>query len=487
MTQLLNSLAASITNSNMRRFFFLLLAAAILIMSCPPAADNPPAETRLAIPYDLLGMVHAGYTNRDGNGSSGRLEDEYALLDRMGVHWMLRDFSWDQIEPEDNNWRFNWPWTDRPDFDDYVRLANSHNKKIMGLLAYEVGWIHGDYNAETGKYACGHTSDRLVAGEREVAAFCEYVKKTVERYNGKNGCGTVDAWCIWNEPNLQPRFWTGTTEEFFDLTKAAAAAFKEADTGAVLLGGAFMTLAGDEWVKGIFTSGAMDNVDYIAYHPYMPDAGTSAKAFFRFKETVSQYGYGDKIWITEVGYPLDKGDGGYDTKVPEERMPEMVVKTITSLASGGAQCILWYELFDHGAAGSPGDSEAWFGLVDFDTFSKKGGAHAYTICANNIPGRTWHSSLPHRTGLPANIAAYYFEGPDGNNSLVIWNERPSKAQAVRVTLPGSGQKVWDVASGGFTAIGEHSTYTLREGVNESIQFFTWENSDTAKPPRIAVP
>jgi beta-glucosidase/6-phospho-beta-glucosidase/beta-galactosidase len=60
----------------------------------------------------------------------------------------------------------------------------------------------------------------LIASEEERALFREYVEKTVEHYKDR-----VDAWCIWNEPNLQPRFWVseGTKEQIFDLTKAAAA------------------------------------------------------------------------------------------------------------------------------------------------------------------------------------------------------------------------------------------------------------------------
>jgi hypothetical protein len=456
-------------------------------LSCPSSDKDEPEmfvysskeETGFSIAAELMGMVHAGYHDRDGRGNSGRLEDEYSLLDDMGVVWMLRDFSWDSIEPSDDNWRWD-------TFDRYVQDANAHDKKIMGLLAYETEWIHGAFNDETGKYACGHTSDRLVAGEREVGVFCEYVTKTVSRYDGEHGYGKVDAWCIWNEPNLQPRFWTGTPEEFFILTTAATAAIRQADPDAVIIGGALNTLADDEvWTKGMFKSGAMNNVDFFAYHPYLTDAVTVANRYNNFRKVVADYGFKDKIWITEIGYPIL---GSYGTEVPEPEMPEMVTKTITLLAVGGAQRIFWYELFDHGAAGDPKDSEAWFGLVDFDTFRKKGGADAYKLCAMNIPGKAWRSQYPMRSAkLPDFINAYYFEGDNGTHTLIIWNEVVVIPQAVQVTLPGSGQKVWDLASGGFTPIGEHSTYTLREGVNESIQFFTWENSDPSKPPRIAVP
>jgi hypothetical protein len=82
--------------------------------------------------------------------------------------------------------------------------------------------------------------------------------ETVKRYNGKNGHGKVDAWLIWNGPDLADRFWSGTKEEFFALTKKTAEAIRELDkqegTTTTLVGGVFSVLAlnDDEWVKGIF-------------------------------------------------------------------------------------------------------------------------------------------------------------------------------------------------------------------------------------------
>jgi hypothetical protein len=362
--------------------------------------------------------------------------------------------------------------------------AKARGKKVFGLLLYDVGWIHGALDPETEVHACGHTRSQtrsgIVAGEAEVAAFCRYAAKTVERYKDK-----VDAWCIWNEPNLSERFWGGTPDEFFILTKAAAAAVKEAVPDAVLLGGAFNTIANDDiWTKGIFESGAMEQIDYIAYHPYMPDAVTSGKAYNSFRDYVSKYNFQDRIWVTEVGYPLDKGPGGYDTKVKEEDMPEMTVKTITLLAAAGVRVLVWYEMYDHGAAGNPNDSEHWFGLVDNDTFKKKGGGEAYQICAKHIPGKTLRPSALKQSGLPDYIETYYFEGSSGESSLVIWNNRQSRPQQAEVALPGENQKVWDVTTGTSTSIGETTTWTLktRDGENKPLQFFTWKNSD--EPPRI---
>jgi hypothetical protein len=232
----------------------------------------------------------------------------------------------------------------------------------------------------------------------------------------------------------------------------------------------------------------MAQVDVIAYHPYMPSPDPTANVFKNFKKTVSDYGFGDKVWVTEVGYPTQ---GSYGTEVAEENMPETVMRTIVLLAVEGAQRIFWYELFDHGDNGNPNDSEHWFGLVNGDLqngeFQKRNGAAAYQLCARNIPGRD--CKIPEMEGLPSYIRAYHFEGPAGHNALVVWSEVTVRSRDIRVYLPGGRQTVYDLATGEGRPIGESSTYTLKakDGTNHYVQFFTWENADASQGPRVSAP
>jgi GH35 family endo-1,4-beta-xylanase len=121
------------------------------------------------------------------------LDTEYALIKEMGAAWVHRDFSWSSIEPEEGNWQYE-------AFDWYVSRANAEGKKILGMLLYDTGWIHDGTRAD----------DRFRDGEphhyvsmSEISRYCDYVRETVRRYNGRYGYGRVDAWAIWNEPNLK--------------------------------------------------------------------------------------------------------------------------------------------------------------------------------------------------------------------------------------------------------------------------------------------
>jgi hypothetical protein len=448
----------------MKRSFIPLLAGVFVLFSCPVDGGksvDPARLVRSGIPEDLIGMVHAG----------GRSEvaEEYALLDEMGVEWMLIDFSWSSIQPARGTWNLG-------AFDTYADNAKTHGKKILAILDYDTSWLHEGKDPKP--------DGPLVAGDEDLALFCKYVKKTVEYYKNR-----VDAWCIWNEPNLQPRFWAtgGTKEQFFALTKAAAAAIRNADADAFIVGGAFNTLASDEWVRGIFTSGTMDQINAIAYHPYMPAPDLAANIYKRFQNIVSDYGFGNKIWITEVGYPTR---GHYGTEVDEDQMPETVMQTIVLLAAEGAERVFWYELFDHGGSGNPDDAEHWFGLVNGDMqdgkFQKKKGAAAYGLCALNIPGK--NCKIPEREGLPSSIKTYYFEGGDGSHALVVWNGI-AIPRDVGVYLPGGDQKVYNLESGNAESIPETSNYTLTvkdQAGSHYMRFFTWKNADLSRPPRVSL-
>ncbi|MDR0732413.1 MAG: hypothetical protein LBF63_12150 [Treponema sp.] len=455
----------------MKKRLIPLALGLLMYTSCPQVSDDSVDQARVlraAIPADFMGMVHAG--------SKSEADQEYALLDKLGVRWMLTDFSWSSIQPEKKTWNLD-------AFKSYADKGKAQGKKILAILDYDVGWIHdGTYSDDPFTDGKGHK----YVSPSEIPLFCDYVKKTVAHYKDR-----VDAWCIWNEPNLQPRFWPheGTKEDFFALTGAAAAAIREVDPDAFIIGGAFNTLASDDWVRGIFESGAMSRIDAIAYHPYMPSPGPTSTIFRNFKKTVSDYGFGDRIWITEVGYPTytsaSMPAGRYGTDVPLDRMPETVLQTLTLLAVEGADRIFWYHLFDPPAEKQEsGDSEDWFGLVQ-DDFTLKPGAAAYRLFAHNIPGST--CKTPRRVGLPDSVKTYHFEGSGGKHALVVWNEVTIRERTVRVYLPGSNQKVYNIETGTPASIGENSTYTLkaRDGTHHYIQFFTWENPNTLQAPGVS--
>ncbi|AEF82706.1 GH39 family glycosyl hydrolase [Leadbettera azotonutricia] len=450
----------------MRKLFLFLLPALLCLSAC---SDGTPEEEAyvtvsldlnnavlgsdtVSIPEDFVGIIHSGYSNDP--------DSEYALLNELGVEWVHQDFSWSSIEKADNQWTFG-------SFDAYVTRANAEGKKVLGMLLYDVGWIH------TGK----GEPDKYVS-EDEIPLFCDYARETVKRYNGKNGHGKVDAWAIWNEPNLEDRFWKGTKAEFYALTKATAETIRALDaiedTHTFLVGGLFNTLATPEWIDGIFTSGAMEKIDAIAYHPYTPNAFGAAGVYHGFKNQVAAHGFADKIWVNEIGYPTQ---GSYGTEVKESDMPEMVTKTMALLAADGAKTIFWYHLFDSQNR-NPIDSEDWFGLVwkNGSDWQKKGGYDAFALCAHQFRGKESRTISFPGSNLPGFIKTCYFEGNDNSRILLVWNESVISTRNVKITLPGIDHKVWNLANGSSQDVGATNTVTLypTDRSKQTVVFLTWQ-------------
>jgi hypothetical protein len=396
----------------------------------------------------------------------------------MGAAWILNTFYWDRIERTKEGW-------DWDDYDAYVGKAVEKGKKILAVLAYDSRWIHdpvqvfGLLPPETElKYTDGDTHDYVQA--EQIPLYCTFVKETVKRY--KNG---VAAWCIWNEPNLSDRFWTGTKEEFYALSKAAAEAIREEDPTAVILGGAFNTTVSNAWVEGLFSSGAMEKVDYVAYHPYIGSGEGSATLFKGFRDQVSPYGFGEKVWVTEVGFTTTTAPfWNYPIKVSQERMPAEVVKTITLLAAEGARHVFWYQLFDPPyPKKKPEEPEDNFGLLE-DDYIPKLGKEAYALCGRLIPGTTWKEALPELSGIPDTVRALCFEGVAGKPSvLVLWNRTSTPAAAV-LTLPGLNRRSWNIVDG----TGSPAEGTLNLSITSALPLvYTWEPREDDGSPRLSLP
>jgi len=411
------------------------------------------------VPADFTGLVHAGGT---------KTNKEFSYLEYMGVNWVLQTFYWSSIEPEQGEWFFH-------DYDLLVDKAVAAGVKVIGVLAYDNWWIHDDKDTH-----------RYIPPEK-LPDYLEYVRKTAEHFQGRIG-----AWCIWNEPNFH--FWNGTNEEFFELMRQAADVVKETDSEAILLGGAFNRgILGlpEKFIRGLFESGAMDKADAVAFHPYELNPARTLSLYNQFKSITDDYGFADKIWITEVGYPTG---GWYPTKVREKNLPEYFIKTWVLLAAAGSNKMFWYQLFDPNTR-SGKDSEDYFGLVRSRRDYTSKGAEAFRLCAKYLSGSVCYAQIHEQTlsindapviapagtsasahastsaSVPKSIRSFWFKGT-GGGALVIWNEG-SGSKEISLQLPGASHMQHDVVSGSASPI--PANVSLKAG---SVPVFvTWQDAE----------
>ena len=419
----------------MKYYSFTAILPAVLLILSSCASSRLVYQENTVIPEDFAGIVHAGRT---------RTQREFAYMNHLGVSWVLHTFSWSDIEPEQGEWDFLV-------YDALVDTNKAAGIKIIGLLAYSNWWIHD-----------GMDGPRYIPSQR-MPDFLQYVRKTVEHFRGR-----VDAWCIWNEPNS--RFWEGTDEGFIELTRLTADVVREVDSEVILLGGAFnrnVTGLPEKFIRRLFESGAMDKTDAIAFHPYELNPARTALLYDRFRNIVDDYGFGDRIWVTEVGYPTG---GWYPTRVQEKRFPEYVIKTWVLLAAGGARKILWYQMFDPFYR-SNGNSENFFGLVRSRRDYASKGAEAFRLCAIFLSGTNCYAIKPGADSLPGSIRSFWFKGT-GKGALVLWNNGSGSRQ-IRLQLSGINHALHDPVLGTESQIQPDTVVR----VGRMPVFITWDGSE----------
>jgi len=408
-------------------------AAVFLFSSCASIPMSVLRENSV-VPSDFAGIVHAG-----GTGT----QKEFDYLNYLDASWVLHTFNWNRIEPVKGEWDFSF-------YDSIVNNNMAAGIKVLGILAYDADWIHEDVNKDF--YIPPH----------HLPDYLEYVRKTVEHFRGRIG-----AWCIWNEPNFF--FWAGTDDEFVELSRQAADAVREVDNDVILLGGAFnrgFFGLPERFIRKLFESGAMDKVDAIAFHPYELNPSRMAVLYGRFRKIVDDYGFGDKIWITEMGYPTG---GWYPTKVREGRLPEYVIKTFAFLSSAGSNKLLWYQLFDP-AERVNSDSEDFFGLVRSRLDYTSKGAEAFRLCAKYMQGSICYVLAPGGESLPASMRLFWYKRTEGG-AMVLWYEGLGSKQ-VLLRLDGTELIKHDPVSGAESKIQPDTVIR----VGSMPVFITWDGS-----------
>jgi len=506
-----------------RKYVFLaVFFAAFLFSSCPGVEQEPviqiqsivldlstavPTNHSVHIPWDLAGVIHTGY--------SANLDKEYSMLREMSARWVHRDFSWNRVQPDPgcniceeycppdcptfeiiaDNWNFGW-------LEDYVQRANEEGKLVMGMLLYDTPWIHRKYPRED-RPTDGGPGRRREVRKEQVEYFVNYAVRTVRHFNRyveDGGNGKVHSWFIWNEPCLQPRFWTYEQADFFYLTYRTAKAIREVEPDAVLVGGVFSVHAllhpEMRWVHGLAQSGAMPFLDGIGFHPYGPNPNAVRSFYDAFRWQVSQYApdFVDEIWLNEIGYPTfpKRGSippGRMGTDQYEGNMPEIVTKTFALLAAGGARNIMWYHMFDRYNR-AHGDnfynSERWFGLVwqrhPERDWERKGGYWGFARSAQHLTNTTYvgMNFFPNG-GAPDRFQTLYFVNEHGNHVLLVWNDSPEHTRDVTIRLGSNATnpRLWSVVDGTYSDIDTTSAHRLYTAgtFRQTLVFMTWDEQE----------
>ncbi len=271
---------------------------------------------------------------------AGQVEQSLEWAQGLGVGWIKQQVEWHNIEHGPDN--MNWVALDKA-----VDRADGYGFKILLGTAHAPDWTR---------------VTTLESGPPEdYAEFGRFMEQMASRYRGR-----VDAYELWNEPNLG-REWRGDTLDparFVALVAEGAQGVRAGDPDALVISGGPGVTGIDDgetaiddrvFLRGMYEAGVDQWVDGIGAHPYgygnPPNAsvhddehttsGHNSHPSFFFKDTLEDYrqimlDYDDterQIWVTEFGWPSAEGLDGlrtenfeYAREISEEEQASYVLR-----------------------------------------------------------------------------------------------------------------------------------------------------------------
>lgn len=248
------------------QLIFAVLSPVLLINSLFAADLATPAAT---IPEAYFGL-HIHHLDRPSPTPWPSIPvPEWRLWDA--------DVNWYDLEPAKGQWQFG-------RLDRYLSLAQQHG---TGLL-----------------FPFGNPPSWAVARPQEPSNLDDWrahVRTVVSRYKGR-----IQAYEIWNEPNLK-QFWGGTTDEMLALTKEASQIIHSVDPQAIVVSPSATANYGIPWFTEFLKKGGGQYVDVIGYHFYVNPQTLSPEDMVpviqQVRQLMSDNGLGNKpLWNTETGW-----------------------------------------------------------------------------------------------------------------------------------------------------------------------------------------
>jgi len=245
--------------------------------------------------------------------------------------WRLWDASvnWPNLEPNKGQWQFE-------TLDRFVLLAQQHGTGLLLPLGGSPRWASARPNVPS-NYSPGFTAEPA-----NLEDWRTYVRMVVTRYQGR-----IQAYEIWNEPNLRD-FWTGTTDQMLTLTREASQIIHTLDPHALVVSPSATADYGIPWLAEFLQKGGGQYVDVIGYHFYLkPQQMPEELLPFvqKVRQVLSENNLDDKpLWNTESGwlrgapFPSEEDAGGF------------LARAYIVAWAAGVQRFYWYA-WDNGGMG----------------------------------------------------------------------------------------------------------------------------------------
>ena len=212
-------------------------------------------------------------------------EKAYDKVGALGVKWIRIQSGWARTERTKGV--YHWGWLD----------AIVDNLRSRGLVPW-MCLCYGNalYDAEAATRFWGLGCPPVVTPE-QLAAWKAYVTATVRHFAGR-----VTWWEVWNEPDCDYAWrFKCDPQEYALLCRETAAAIREADPEAKVIGGSF-AFARMDFVEPLLQAGFAQWCDAVTYHVYSSDETYDDERVENLRAMLARHRPG--------GLPIIQGEGG---------------------------------------------------------------------------------------------------------------------------------------------------------------------------------
>lgn len=266
-----------------------------------PVADPIRSEQTEQTGLPALGVQFHGtwthYSRRDRAEVLDRIEES-------GARWVRLDIGWAMLQPKPGGFDEQWAV---PLVDEVMDQLRRRGLKVLVMFWLTPSWA----TTETDPVLAQYTSPDDPRDYAEALGFA------AQRWGD-----VVDAWEVWNEPNLEA-FYVGTDPATYaGLLCPAYAAVRRHDRDARVVFGGLM-YNDDVWLQRAYEAGVGGCFDVMSLHSYQAPADAPPSAtddgevwnlthLDAVRQTMVANGDRLPVWITEFGWSVH--ENGADTE-----------------------------------------------------------------------------------------------------------------------------------------------------------------------------
>jgi hypothetical protein len=254
--------------------------------------------TAAPLPGDFFGLAAPDSFDASPAFQQWLLADQKAV----GGQVMRQIFFWSRIEPAPGS--YDWAA-----YDSFMTSTSRAGMDVLATVGWPAAWASRCPSGPR-PWSCPPAS---------YADFGRFVAALIGRYGPEGSFWTanpglpkrpIEAWQLWNEPNLRG-MWGGAPNaaEYSELLRAAAPYIRAADPNAEIvtaglpnsyLSGAVPMTA---YLEGMYAAGAQDAFDTLGLHIYCETPACSIGLVESARSIMNAHGdEGAPIWVTEMGW-----------------------------------------------------------------------------------------------------------------------------------------------------------------------------------------